>query len=1105
MSNETQQQRDTVTREILARLQRACEQQDNSIKQLREPLINQSANATQRSTAVSELNSSHGVSGEGSRPSQFHVACDRRWNQQMQKIVTNEATPPLEKRAAVNKLLAEFQLEAAAVVSRFLAKYLGDEEDEGKPSKAALELQWATATQISSGQFLTVALLDCQDSTAFALTAKDYKAQLLLLGQNIGFSTKTLVHVFPKALIRHRGRALSVTAEMSPIGDSFLAWQCPELTLAMAVAADTLNLAPYYLPADEDDLAETTMLLDSANANVAQNAAANFPILASQQGFTAPKFPHWGSLSAKARRCADGRLYVESLLDLMPHFPPAKNERINNKRHTLYIRPEAVARSPVALGPGAFIVYGTQDSTKRNADVRESTRRICMTSVVTLAQTIDAVGAPLTSADLSKMLHDSGVNISLLAIILTHLKRVEARTVVLSEMVARVSRDYLLREMSRYVELDDSNKAVSEYFAELSDPANLLAMWNDELVPRMGKKFPGFATFFGQGSANSQITLQWLDRNYLLQTVPLLVGVRFAKGVSIAGTSTFHYCVAESYPVVKPLKLPGILLSGIGVVQNESDILEQSESLSVAAPPETPSQTLSYSILWGLRKSRRAAASDDLGALQQQEKQEEQEEAQDEEIVVSRLHSKLASYAAFERSANSAAGPPSQLSRNPSLGEPDADLYLAQRKLFLCNAFGGFPVNNTVHMVFALLEAASVSEPAQSMKFLVAANTALEKVFSAPSGPGPTGDGGVYYSSGRLLEVVLQTSLGIAYEAAGLVPSAIKALEAAYSIASSLNTPAEFAPLRESATASNTRPTSSTSQQVMSQSSVRRTSGSSQAQTPCGESLVDVHVAAYTLAAADIASMLAVVLERQAMHEEASPYFRYAREAYHFFLGDVDSIVSMATNSLAVNLYSLGKFDEAELLYREDLRISELLFGEDSVNVAQTLNNLACLLDRVDRNDESEALYLRDIGITTKALGVDHPDVATSRNNLGANYLKRGELAKAETLLQEALAVREKRFGETSVPAAEVLNNIGALYKKKKQLKEAREIWERALQIYGTCVGQTSIMLLGTLENLHLLVEEQGDYAEAERLMERMSEVKRSESATYFETKGGKP
>ena len=54
--------------------------------------------------------------------------------------------------------------------------------------------------------------------------------------------------------------------------------------------------------------------------------------------------------------------------------------------------------------------------------------------------------------------------------------------------------------------------------------------------------------------------------------------------------------------------------------------------------------------------------------------------------------------------------------------------------------------------------------------------------------------------------------------------------------------------------------------------------------------------------------------------------------------------------------------------------------------MANSLNNLAGLYQAMGRYAEAEPLYRRSLEIREKQLGADHPDVATSLNNLAVLY-----------------------------------------------------------------------------------------------------------------------
>ena len=82
----------------------------------------------------------------------------------------------------------------------------------------------------------------------------------------------------------------------------------------------------------------------------------------------------------------------------------------------------------------------------------------------------------------------------------------------------------------------------------------------------------------------------------------------------------------------------------------------------------------------------------------------------------------------------------------------------------------------------------------------------------------------------------------------------------------------------------------------------------------------------------------------------------------------------------------MGRYAEAEPLYRRSLEIREKQLGPDHPDVATSLNNLAVLYQAMGRYAEAEPLYRRSLEIREKQLGRDHPDVATSLNNLAVLY-----------------------------------------------------------------------------------------------------------------------
>ena len=89
-----------------------------------------------------------------------------------------------------------------------------------------------------------------------------------------------------------------------------------------------------------------------------------------------------------------------------------------------------------------------------------------------------------------------------------------------------------------------------------------------------------------------------------------------------------------------------------------------------------------------------------------------------------------------------------------------------------------------------------------------------------------------------------------------------------------------------------------------------------------------------------------------------------------------------ALDSLANLLADMGRYDEAEPLYRQALEIGREILGEQHPDYANGLNNLANLLTVTGRYEEAEPLYRRALEIGRETLGERHPDYANWLNNL---------------------------------------------------------------------------------------------------------------------------
>jgi len=115
-------------------------------------------------------------------------------------------------------------------------------------------------------------------------------------------------------------------------------------------------------------------------------------------------------------------------------------------------------------------------------------------------------------------------------------------------------------------------------------------------------------------------------------------------------------------------------------------------------------------------------------------------------------------------------------------------------------------------------------------------------------------------------------------------------------------------------------------------------------------------------------------------------------------------------------------------------------FGPQDPRLATSLNNLAELYRLLGKFVDAEPLYKRSLAIREKALGPAHPDVAISLNNLAGLYHQQGKYNKAEPLYKRSLAIWEKALGPKHPHVATSLENYAILLRKTNRDVEAARI-----------------------------------------------------------------
>jgi len=222
----------------------------------------------------------------------------------------------------------------------------------------------------------------------------------------------------------------------------------------------------------------------------------------------------------------------------------------------------------------------------------------------------------------------------------------------------------------------------------------------------------------------------------------------------------------------------------------------------------------------------------------------------------------------------------------------------------------------------------------------------------------------------------------------------------------------------------------------------------------------------------------------------------------------------------------LGRYDAAEPLLREALRIRLAVHGEGHAEVGETLMLLGDLADARSRPDTALALYSRSADLFLRLGGpaglrladvrvrqadlltrmgryeeaesgllesldryraesADNPDIAAVMTRLTRLYRNVGDVDRAEQYARGALEQRERLLPEDHALVGEALNNLAVVLDDAGEKRAAADYYRRALAIEERVFGPESEHVTAVLNNLALVHASLGESAQAEALYRR--------------------
>uniref|UniRef100_A0ACC2JMA8 Uncharacterized protein n=1 Tax=Lasiodiplodia mahajangana TaxID=1108764 RepID=A0ACC2JMA8_9PEZI len=179
----------------------------------------------------------------------------------------------------------------------------------------------------------------------------------------------------------------------------------------------------------------------------------------------------------------------------------------------------------------------------------------------------------------------------------------------------------------------------------------------------------------------------------------------------------------------------------------------------------------------------------------------------------------------------------------------------------------------------------------------------------------------------------------------------------------------------------------------------------------------------------------------------------------------------------------LGKYTEAENLYRQTLRIDEEALGKSHPETLHSMNNLASALCNLGEYEEGEKICRQTLELREEVLGKRHPDTLNSMNNLANALHDLGKYEEAEKIYWQTLDLREEVLGKMHPETLSSIHNIAHFLSCQEKYEEAEKLWQQVLRLREEVLGKMHPDTLRCIDDLAWVLRSQGKHKQAEEIL----------------------
>jgi tetratricopeptide (TPR) repeat protein len=135
---------------------------------------------------------------------------------------------------------------------------------------------------------------------------------------------------------------------------------------------------------------------------------------------------------------------------------------------------------------------------------------------------------------------------------------------------------------------------------------------------------------------------------------------------------------------------------------------------------------------------------------------------------------------------------------------------------------------------------------------------------------------------------------------------------------------------------------------------------------------------------------------------------------------------------LALVLSHQGKYEEAEEMHRQALRLRETVLGKEHPDTLTSMNNLASVLSNQGKYEQAEEMLRQALRLQEMVLGKEHPSTLVSKNNLAYNRKLQSQIQRETLGSDHPHAIASARMTPRAGHSTKKCDHCGAV---KKQLK----------------------------------------------------------------------